>query len=343
MLGIRTLSFLILREINMITQSSNIETPEMLSKMILGCSLVAIMLLLPFTISHFFYERFILGFADFSIIVACSINVWYGIHGRYSLLVNTYFVLPLSAATFFYAMFNLGTAASYPPFILILAYYLLLPVRRALFFNVLTMLIFIPLAWFVLDQAAVFRFSAAIFGVSLFVYIAMREINNLHAQLKEAAVTDELTGVFNRSLLVSSIEQSIAQKQRTQMPMALVTIDVDNFKSINDTLGHPVGDRVLSELGALLLRRSRKTDKVFRVGGEEFLVIIYNAEEQMAVKFAEDLRKEVEQAGLLTDRQVTVSAGVSSLKDGMDAKTWVSASDEKLYRAKENGRNQVVL
>jgi len=178
--------------------------------------------------------------------------------------------------------------------------------------------------------------------VSLFAHIAIHEINNLHGQLEDRILTYELTGFFNRSSLTSSIEQAIAQQQRSGIPMTLIAFDVDHFRSINDTLGHPAGDAVLTGLGNLLRARSRKTDKAFRMGFEEFLILLHNNGPGLGRKIAEDFRCAVELAPLLPERQVTISVGVSSLEESMDSDSWTRSRYKKLYRAKQGGRNPVV-
>ncbi|MET0068495.1 MAG: GGDEF domain-containing protein [Candidatus Thiodiazotropha sp.] len=319
------------------------DIPDFLIKTTLGCSLVVILILIPFTINNFIQDRFIMGMATSSVAIACVANVWYGFHGRYSLPVNTYLVSPTGAFTITYTLLKLASPGSYWPFLLIPAYYFVLPEKRAWIFNALTVLITIPLAWFVLDQSSAIRFSAVTIGVSLFAFISMREINILHGLLKAQAVTDNLTGLFNRSKLESFLRQAIAQNQRSGMPMTLIAFDIDHFKSINDTLGHDSGDMVLKRLGELLKRRIRSSDMAFRVGGEEFLVLLHGTEEQQGGKVAEALRKEVEEAELLPDRRVTISAGVGGLQEGMEMDAWMKACDKKLYRAKEAGRNRVVV
>jgi diguanylate cyclase (GGDEF)-like protein len=251
-------------------------------------------------------------------------------------------VTPAGALTITYTMVKLGILGSYWPFLLVFAYYFVLPEKRAWFFNVLTLLIVIPTAWNVLDQSLAVRFSASLLVTSLFAFISMREIYILYGLLKETAVTDKLTGVLNRSLLEDSLQHAIAQHQRTGVPIALIIFDVDDFKSINDTLGHHAGDTVLAQLGELLKRRIRSSDMAFRVGGEEFLLLLHNTDQDKCAEVAEKLRKEVGQIELLPDRQVTISAGVCGLQQGMDVTTWMKSCDEKLYRAKESGRNQII-
>lgn len=325
------------------TEDTTRDVPDFLIKTSLGCSLVVIPMLIPFTINNFIQDRFVMGLATGSVAVACLFNVWNGLNGRYSLLVNTYLLVPTATFAITSAMINLDGAGSYWPILLALACYFMLPERRAWFFNAVTVLISIPVAWFVLDDSSAIRFSAVLVGVSLFAYLSMRQINILHVLLKEQAVTDKLTGLFNRNLLESSLQQAVAQNRRSGLPMTIITFDIDHFKSINDSLGHDTGDQVLSGIGGLLQRRVRGSDMAFRVGGEEFLLLLHNADEREGVILAEKLRHEMEEADLLPDRPVTISAGVCGLHKDEDVPDWLKVCDEKLYRAKEGGRNLVVV
>ena len=207
--------------------------------------------------------------------------------------------------------------------------------------NVIFILIIAPIAWHVLEQPQAIRFSAVLFGTSIFAFISMREITELHDLLKKQAVTDNLTGLYNRSLLQDSLTHAIHQNQRTGTPMALIMLDLDHFKIINDELGHEVGDFVLKSMGEFLKKHTRGSDMVFRVGGEEFLLLLYNTDERNSLDYAENLRKEIELLSLIPDRQVTSSIGIANLQPDSNWKEWMKHSDNNLYRAKSNGRNQV--
>lgn len=321
----------------------NDEIPDFLSKTTFGCSTVLILLVTPFTINAFIQNWIIIGITNFSITVVCAINIWLGYRGKYSLLTNTFLLAPFCAFDIIYSMIQLDSLPSYWPFLLVLLYYFILPGRQAWFFNLLTFFIIVPVAWFVMDKPMAVRFSTVFLGINLIAYISSREIIILNELLKEQAVKDKLTGLFNRSLLEASLQRMIAQNQRTGVPIALISFDIDHFKSINDTLGHDTGDMVLKKLGDLLRKCIRSSDMAFRVGGEEFLVIVHNTDESQSKQVAEKIRQKVEQAALLPDRQVTISVGVSCLQKGIDMAKWMKACDEKLYCAKKNGRNRVVI
>jgi diguanylate cyclase (GGDEF)-like protein len=119
-------------------------------------------------------------------------------------------------------------------------------------------------------------------------------------------------------------------------------MDIDLFKKINDELGHDIGDHVLVQLGRFLKSFFRETDKVFRTGGEEFLILVYNTNEENSANLAEKLRQAIENLSLVPDRKVTVSIGVSGINSEKDWKLWMKDCDNNLYEAKDNGRNRVV-
>ena len=124
---------------------------------------------------------------------------------------------------------------------------------------------------------------------------------------------------------------------------ALLLIDVDHFKRINDEHGHDVGDAVLCRLVEVVSTRKRSGDLLFRTGGEEFVLLLPQTLPEAALRVAEDLRQRLAQAELLPGRSVTVSIGVSALAPGQTAKAWTKAADQALYEAKRQGRNCVVV
>jgi diguanylate cyclase (GGDEF)-like protein len=119
-------------------------------------------------------------------------------------------------------------------------------------------------------------------------------------------------------------------------------LDIDDFKEINDKYGHQVGDSVLIALGEVLINSFRSSDMVFRIGGEEFLVLVHNTDEIESQEIAENLRMDIERLSLIPQHTITVSIGVSEIQPNIEWKEWVKLCDEKLYRAKSNGKNQVV-
>ncbi|HKL78429.1 MAG TPA: cache domain-containing protein [Gammaproteobacteria bacterium] len=170
----------------------------------------------------------------------------------------------------------------------------------------------------------------------------------LRDRLRQQSIRDPLTGLFNRRRLEEALEKELARAARHDEQVAVLMLDVDNFKECNDTYGHEVGDAVLRELGALLSRSLRREDSAYRYGGEEFALIIPKTDEMALRHVAELVRSRVEEQvatalGAGVEGPITVSIGGASFPDhGRDPQALLTAADEALYRAKSDGRNRVV-
>lgn len=168
-------------------------------------------------------------------------------------------------------------------------------------------------------------------------------------RLYDSAVRDALTGVHNRRFFDERLAAEVAYAVRHRTNLALVMLDVDHFKRVNDTHGHPGGDAVLRELGAMLAESVRVEDVVARYGGEEFAVLARGLDEARASQLAERLRRGVEHLEVPFEDEVihfTGSFGVAVLtvnRPLADGAALVGAADAALYLAKQNGRNRVYL
>jgi len=159
--------------------------------------------------------------------------------------------------------------------------------------------------------------------------------------LEEQAMTDPLTGAFNRRHLQETLATAVERRRRYGERASLLLFDVDRFKRINDVLGHAEGDRVLRTLVALIGQRMRKVDVLFRSGGEEFVLLLAGAKFPDALSVAEDIRRVVQDAGLVPGRPVSISVGVVELAHEQSAEDWLVEADAALYRAKRAGRNRI--
>ena len=172
------------------------------------------------------------------------------------------------------------------------------------------------------------------------------QAKRLMADLKENSLRCAMTGLHNRRFLEEYADTLIAQMRRKQSPMSLVMMDLDYFKQVNDTHGHDIGDHVLKDLAKILQENVRSSDLVIRYGGEEFLVVLLDADSEKAFMVADKIRIAVEKhtfktpAGALNK---TISAGVADFPNDADA-FWqvLKFADVSLYAAKEGGRNKVV-
>ncbi len=162
------------------------------------------------------------------------------------------------------------------------------------------------------------------------------------AELTRLAVTDPLTGLWNRRHATELLSADFAQAQRHRQRLTLLMLDVDHFKSINDTHGHQTGDRVLVEMAQRLRDQVRGTDLLGRWGGEEFIVLLRYCGLQDAVAAAEKLRQRIADTPFENQLAVSVSIGAAELRPDEDLASWIARADAALYEAKRAGRNTVV-
>jgi diguanylate cyclase (GGDEF)-like protein len=158
----------------------------------------------------------------------------------------------------------------------------------------------------------------------------------LYEEAHQRALTDVLSGVGNRRLMELMIEKSLALAARGNLDLAVVMLDIDDFKHFNDTHGHSAGDSVIRQLGKIINNSIRAGDIAARYGGEEFLLLLPDSTRKRSQVLAERLRSQIEQ-----QTPVTASFGLATYQPGMDYKTLLRQADEALYRAKRTGKNRV--
>ena len=156
-------------------------------------------------------------------------------------------------------------------------------------------------------------------------------------------ITDSLTQAFNRRHMESLVHDEVERAQRYHQATALIILDVDHFKAVNDTYGHPVGDKVLRQVSDILRANLRQSDALGRWGGEEFLILLPQINLAAAASVAEKLRQAVFTADFGLKQPLGISLGVADLQSNESAGEWIKRADQALYRAKHLGRNQVAL
>lgn len=171
--------------------------------------------------------------------------------------------------------------------------------------------------------------------------LAKLEIKNKNKILEKLAITDKLTKIYNRSKLDEIIKDELNRANRFETTFALCLLDIDYFKSVNDTYGHIVGDKVLVSFATLLKNSIRETDYVGRWGGEEFVFIITNTNQEQLLHFTEKIRKKIESHNFDIVKNKTASFGVTLFKKGDDIETIIKRADDALYKAKKSGRNRI--
>lgn len=163
--------------------------------------------------------------------------------------------------------------------------------------------------------------------------------------MRQLMLTDELTGLYNRRHLVNVASAALIQAKRDRAPLSLLLLDLDHFKQINDTYGHPIGDEVLRQISSQLRQLSRPSDTLARIGGEEFCLLMPSTATHDALQAADRLRREIEAntlSGVVLQNNPTISIGVTTCQSGtLTFEQLYTFADKALYQAKALGRNRV--
>jgi len=178
----------------------------------------------------------------------------------------------------------------------------------------------------------------------------LHQLNQAHqllqeksSELERLSITDKLSGLYNRARLDQILEQELNRFERYRIPFSVILLDIDWFKTINDTYGHLEGDRMIVELSKLLTQTIRNTDRIGRWGGEEFMVICPSSDLDSAAILAERLRQQVAAHNFGFESPQSISLGIAEVAPGCTIDTLISMADRALYTAKQQGRNRVAI
>jgi diguanylate cyclase (GGDEF)-like protein len=310
-------------------------------RIMLSMGAVTVLLLFPFTVNNLLQGRPLMAAILALIQIVTLLNTWALRQGRPAPIPYTLLLLPfivgITAGTVVQGV--PGILWSYP---LIVYCHFVLSRRTAIVCSLVFLVYVTLLAAYAIAPPLALRLFGTLLVSIIMINIVLNVISDLHRTLANQALTDPLTGVFNRRFMQEMLDGLVTRSARRPMTASVLMFDIDHFKRVNDELGHARGDEALCEVVRRVSARMRAQDRLFRWGGEEFLLLLEDAGVDGARQVAEEMRTAVEQAEILADRQVTISIGVAQYRAGQSADAWVQAADEALYRAKAAGRNCVV-
>ncbi len=185
----------------------------------------------------------------------------------------------------------------------------------------------------------------AVFAVIGNFMIILAAFNMYYRQLEKTeqlVFRDSMTGLYNHQYIVSNLQEEIDRSERYKIPLSIIVLDVDNFKKINDSYGHVMGDSVLKRVSKTIKSQCRIMDKIGRYGGDEFVIVLPETDLEKAVILARRLLESVESLSFDNSVKVTVSLGIAQLDEGETASAFIERADDKLYAAKRAGRNRFV-
>lgn len=315
---------------------------------IMMVALVSFVGITPYAIFRLIEGNWLVGIVD-SFLVLCTLAcVRYAWVSGDTIKPGQFLALVYSAGTVLVAI-NLGVNGLFWFYNLILFNFFVVPPRQSL---VATMSALVAIcAYGLVYPGEVFEshYQMGSFAVtsslaSLFAFVFAYRGRRQREQLNLLATLDPLTGAGNRRTMERELAIAMTEQKRYGHTYGLLLLDLDNFKQINDQYGHKAGDTVLKEFVAILDRVSRTSDRLFRLGGEEFVLLLPKVDQAGLERAAEHIRQSVEQQLRSPGGRVTVSIGGCLLHRGItDWPSWLHEADECLYAAKRGGRNRHVL
>ncbi|MGQ8365603.1 GGDEF domain-containing protein [Glaciecola sp. 1036] len=306
---------------------------------------ICVVLLLMVGVFPMFWVRvlqnnWIMALLD-AVIVFCGCVVGVLVyHGKYveklKFVLALFIILAMLLTSIYGNAFNLYWV--YPG---TLAVFFLIKPRIALLLNILMAFALLPILSDKVELKDVATVYATLIPSILFIFYFSSELRRQHELLNLQATQDFLTRAGNRRAFENDAKICVDSFKRYQINSSLILFDMDHFKMINDKYGHAVGDDILKESSKLVSLRLRRTDKLYRLGGEEFIILMQGASAENAQTLAKDLQAYVAKKRSEELPKYTMSFGIAQLTEGDTVLSWVDRADKALYQSKDAGRDRI--
>lgn len=310
-------------------------------KSTIGVALILLVAITPFSINNLFQGRFLVSIGSLMVTITCLYIGISSYRGKYNANIILLIWAPLTSGFYILTFVFQDLYITYWSYPAILSFYFMLPMGRAIIGNAIFLCAAYLIAWSSIDTEIFTRFITTTICVSAFSCMFISVIDKQKKTLIEFTQTDVLTGVLNRASLRVRLDNHIISRRNLGSTATLATVDIDHFKKINDRYGHHVGDQVLIGVSKYLCDNTREVDELFRIGGEEFLLIFKNRNLENATHVATELCRGIAAFEFIKDHQVTISIGLAELTQNETANEWLIRSDKALYAAKHSGRNRI--
>ena len=297
---------------------------------------------LPFAIKRYLQGEWIAAFID-TVIVVGFLALGTYVYRTRRVRVASIAISVLCAGGVLSTVYVIGPHQVYWAYPALMAVFYLIRPREAVALAIVIVVALLPKMLQQPNSHVTTTIIITIIVTSTFAFAFALITNTQREQLLHLATKDPLTGAGNRRALDTKLAELVNVYKRTRATSSIILMDLDHFKKVNDVYGHAVGDQILKSITDIVNLRIRVTDSLYRIGGEEFVVVLDGQDLHRAAHLAEQLRTLVDANELVPDQSVTISLGVAELKAGESANDWLHRSDEALYRAKNAGRNSTSL
>ncbi|UJJ31452.1 GGDEF domain-containing protein [Halopseudomonas maritima] len=316
--------------------------------MITLVGLLAIVGITPYAVYRLGEGSWLVGATDTFLVVSSLLAVLYAWRSGDTIRPGQFLALIYSVGAFLVAA-KLGVNGLFWMYVLILFNFFVVPPLQSLVATMSTLIAICAYGWLHPEQVFASRYQMASFVVTcllcgLFAFVFAFRGRVQRRQLSRLATLDPLTGVGNRRTMDSELDIAIADSRRYDLNFGLLVLDLDHFKQVNDQFGHAAGDQVLVRFVAAVRDVCRPSDRLFRLGGEEFVLLVPKADDASLQTIARHIQQRVrEQLRRPDGAPVTVSIGGSLLMGRQNRDNWLKVADENMYEAKRAGRDQTVI
>lgn len=298
--------------------------------------------IIPFAVYRFLETSYLAGIVDSLISTGILMGVayawWTGDTRRTGVVVAV--ACCIAGAIIGSILPDVGHLWSYP--VLVATFFLTTPVI-AISMNTLMVLAIVFYGGSLVSSESLWAFFTTATVVSACAFIFAIRNQQQRREMARLARRDPLTGVRNRRSMDDALQLAASTASRTQSPYALVMLDLDHFKTINDKHGHGLGDEILVNLTRMVERNTRQSDQLFRFGGEEFVLLMPGVDHAGMEAVVQGLRQKIRATLRGPDGPVTASFGAALLDPSENWENWLKRADDALYQAKESGRDCVVI
>lgn len=319
---------------------NNLQNRTTTERIIFSLSFLLFIFVTPVTFARLIQEDWAIFFLDLFLVSSAALIFWNTYRRRYVMLMQVYLCTLVSLGSSLSVIFN-GAEQVYWVYPSTLTIFFLVRPLIAFAYTVGICLLIFPTIMFSVETMEMVTIFLALFGTAFFINVFASEIRSENANLTSLAAKDFLTGCGNRRAFKTEVEQRYNDFIINDKSSCLIVLDIDDFKLLNDQHGHVVGDMVLKVLADAISYRIRRTDNLYRLGGEEFAVLVPNAELKDSLQLAEEIKTALAKQQSTDVPRFTVSLGVTQLKKNESIDEWIARTDMAMYKSKNTGKNRV--
>jgi diguanylate cyclase (GGDEF)-like protein len=294
----------------------------------------------PFAIIRFLNGEYSIALLDTMLVIGLSGLSWF-LYKTHNVRVASVSLALLAVAGLLLTNYMKGATQVYWVYPVLVGVFFLIERREALLISIIAVVGMAPMMIGKFESFALVSIMITISVTCALAYAFATITRGQRDELIQLATKDPLTGVGNRRALQQKLHEAIAARRRSDHDCSMLMLDLDHFKQVNDAHGHAKGDEILIKVTELVGMRIRTTDRIYRIGGEEFVIVAEYLNLENAARLAEQLRTIVEAYELAPSSTVTISLGVAQHHNDESAEQWMSRADNALYMAKHSGRNRI--